>query len=56
LEVPDFEAYKDCCTLEQMGRFMATQGFGEERRHRFIARSSGGAYYDVVYRRQATSA
>lgn len=51
-EVADFEAYKDCCQLEELGTFMAEDGFDEFERRLFRNMQPGRAYYDVVYRRR----
>lgn len=49
LEVPDFEAYRDCCTTDEVGLFMRNQGFVEVGRTHFAESPLGGRYYDVVY-------
>jgi FkbM family methyltransferase len=51
-EVADFESYKDCCQLSDLGPFMDQNGFDEFARHRFRNLDPGKAYYDVVYRRR----
>lgn len=51
-EVADFESYKGCCQLSDLGRFMDQHGFDEFARHRFRNLEPGKAYYDVVYRRR----
>lgn len=51
-EVADFESYKGCCQLNDLGRFMDEHGFDEFARHRFRNLDPGKAYYDVVYRRR----
>ena len=51
-EVADFESYKDCCQLSDLGPFMDQHGFDEFARHRFRNLEPGKAYYDVVYRRR----
>ena len=50
LEVPDFEAYKGCCTIHEVTQFMLNYGFLEKHRNRFAESPSGGHYYDIVYR------
>lgn len=52
-EVPDFEAYANCCVLADMTAFMSEHGFAEISRRKFAQRAQGGAYYDVVYRNSA---
>jgi FkbM family methyltransferase len=52
-EVADFEAYKDCCQLNDLGPFMAGHGFDEVDRRLFKRKMRPGqAYYNVVYRRR----
>lgn len=50
-EVPDFESYAGCATLNEMDSFLRSHGFREHHRHCFAQRAGGGNYYDVVYRR-----
>jgi len=51
-EVADFESYKGCCQLSDLGPFMDEHGFDEIARHRFRNLEPGKAYYDVVYKRR----
>jgi FkbM family methyltransferase len=51
-EVADFESYKGCCQLSDLGAFMDAHGFDEFARHRFRNLEPGKAYYDVVYKRR----
>jgi FkbM family methyltransferase len=51
LEVPDFESYKGCCQLKDVGAFLHERGFTEFSRTEFAERSQGGSYYDIVYQR-----
>lgn len=51
LEAATFEAYKGGGTLPEIDRFMTQNGFEKHRRREFVKCPSGGAYYDVVYRR-----
>ncbi|PPD44274.1 MAG: hypothetical protein CTY15_07455 [Methylocystis sp.] len=50
-EVPDFEAYKGCCVLDEMKSYLEGFGFREIHRNKFAEREAGGSYYDVVYGR-----
>jgi len=52
-EVPDFEAYVDCCQVNDLAQFMTEQGYREYSRSRFAKRADGGSYYDIVYERIA---
>ena len=52
-EAADFEAYKNCCTVKDLGAFMAAHGFDEIDRRLFRRRMRPGqAYYTLVYRRR----
>lgn len=51
LEVPDFEAYKNACQLGEIENFLLKNNFSELNRHKFATSSSGGSYYDIIYRR-----
>ncbi len=51
-EVPDFEAYKDCCQLEDVRLFLSTKGFKEIFRHKFATHPGGGNYYDIIFQRK----
>lgn len=50
-EVPDFEAYAGCAQLDDIGGYLAAQGFKELSRNRFATHPGGGSYYDVVFER-----
>ena len=50
-EAADFEAYRDGARLEDIGDFLSARGFREVHRAAFADRAKGGAYYDVLYRR-----
>jgi FkbM family methyltransferase len=51
LEVADFKAYKNGCQLGEIENFLLENNFCELHRHRFATSSSGGNYYDIIYRR-----
>lgn len=51
-EAADFESYKGCCRLSDLGTFMDEHGFDEFARQRFPKQEPGKAYYEVVYRRR----
>jgi FkbM family methyltransferase len=50
VEVPNFEAYANCCTVTEMAAFMKKHGFREHSRDDFARTANGGFYYDIVYR------
>ncbi|HEX8664267.1 MAG TPA: FkbM family methyltransferase [Beijerinckiaceae bacterium] len=50
-EAADFEAYRDGARLADIGGFLSARGFREVQRTAFADRAEGGAYYDVLYRR-----
>lgn len=50
-EVADFEAYKDCCQLADIETFMSKMGLRECARKLIAKHPSGGAYYNILYRR-----
>lgn len=49
-EVPDFESYKECCTLGEMEKFMNEHGYKEHARKGYAKNANGGRYYDIIYR------
>lgn len=51
LEVPDFEAYKDCCQVIDVEAFMKENGFAEVSRNEFAGNRGSGKYYDILYKR-----
>jgi hypothetical protein len=52
-EVADFESYAGCCQLADIDAFMRRHGYAEIWRKKFSDRPQGGAYYDVIYRKNA---
>ncbi len=50
-EVADFESYKDCCTLYDISKFMNEHGFEESYRSKFAENTSGGSYYDIIFKK-----
>jgi FkbM family methyltransferase len=50
-EVADFEAYKGCCRVADVDRFLARHGFRECHRRKFATKPGVGSYFDLVYRR-----
>lgn len=51
-EAPDHEAYKGCCTVDELVTFMEEQGYKETVRTAFAAHPDGGRYFDVVFSRR----
>lgn len=51
-EVADFEAYRGCCQLPELERFLRDRGFREHVRTVMAVRPQGGSYYEIVYRRR----
>jgi FkbM family methyltransferase len=49
--VPDFEAYKDCTRIGDLGAFMSAHGFKEFRRVPAVYKPGLGTYFNVIYRR-----
>ncbi len=49
-EVSDFESYEGCCQVDDIQKYLASQGFREHARNLFATRRSGN-YYDIWYRK-----
>ena len=49
-EVPDFEAYKGCCQLDDLQTFLRDRGYKEISRNKFATHPDGGSYYDIVFK------
>ncbi|MCE9550649.1 MAG: FkbM family methyltransferase [Betaproteobacteria bacterium] len=52
-EAADFEAYTDCCTVNDLKEYLKQFGFVESMRRRFAGQLGVGDYYDVVFERVA---
>jgi FkbM family methyltransferase len=52
-EVPDFEAYKDCCQLKDLKAFLGHHGFREISRNLFATHPGGGSYYDITFQKRS---
>ncbi len=50
-EVADFEAYKNCCRLEDIESFLSKYGYREHARKTNALHPQGGGYYDIVYKK-----
>ena len=49
-EVPDFEAYKGCCQLDDLQTFLGDHGYKEISRNKFATHPGGGSYYDIIFK------
>ena len=54
-EAADFEAYKGCCLVGEIGSFLAGRGFRERSRRAFRHLRGVGTYFDVVFERRSGS-
>lgn len=52
IEVPDFESYEGCCTIDQLSAFLKAHGFREDRRIPLKIMAGVGTYFEVIYRRR----
>jgi FkbM family methyltransferase len=52
-EAADFEAYKGCCTADELTAFVARYGFSEYRRYAGRSMPGVGTYWEILYRRSA---
>ena len=50
-EAADFESYRNCATVDQLCSYLESFGFLVRRKDRFAKRTSGGAYYDILFER-----
>lgn len=48
-EAADFEAYENCCKLQEIGKQLHQHGFKEINRVNLTKRTQGGNYYEVIY-------
>jgi FkbM family methyltransferase len=51
VEVPNFEAYENCCQIGELAAFMSESGFREHYRRCFKHKDGVGTYFEVLYRR-----
>ncbi len=50
-EVADFEAYENCCQLDDINKFMNSNGYEEYSRVKFgKTTKNGGQYFNIIYR------
>lgn len=52
VEVPNYEAYRGCCQINEMNAFMQANGYTIYSINKFADNARGFKYYDVVYRHQ----
>jgi FkbM family methyltransferase len=53
VEAADFEAYRGCCQLVDIERFMRRHGFRRHSRAAFATQEGVGTFFDVVYERRS---
>jgi len=51
VELPDFEAYEECCREPDVTTFLKEQGYQEYSRHSIVTRSKKFNYFDIIYKR-----
>lgn len=49
IEVPDFESYENCCTLDEVSAYLSAYGFSEVSREVFREDPKVGKYYNVLF-------
>lgn len=49
-EATDFEAYSNCCQLDDIDQYLYEHDFKQLSKKSFAQRNEGGSYYDVLYR------
>lgn len=52
-EAVDFDAYEDCCRMEDIAKFLSGCGFAEVSRKELASKNGVGAYYDIIFKQQA---
>jgi FkbM family methyltransferase len=50
-EAADFDAYINCCHLNDLSDFLKNYGFREIKKTKFISKENIGNYYDILYER-----
>lgn len=51
-EAADFEAYAGCAKLKDISDFLAERGFKEFSRHQMASHPDGGAYFELLFKRE----
>ncbi len=49
-EAADFEAYEDCCQLDDLDQYLHHYNFKQVSKTEFATRDQGGKYYNVLYK------
>ena len=52
-EAANFESYKDCATVKDIVAYLRPYGFRVAREELFAHRPAGGAYFDILFRRES---
>ena len=50
-EAADFESYKGCTTVDEIQAYLSQYGFSTIRKDKFAQRTTGGAYFDLLFER-----
>jgi FkbM family methyltransferase len=53
VKATDFEAYEGCATVRSLSEYLMNRGFRLKRKDKFATRRGGGAYFDLLFVRQA---
>jgi FkbM family methyltransferase len=51
-EAADFDSYRGCATIGEIGSFLDARGFSIVRKDKFAQHPSGGQYFDVLFKRK----
>ena len=49
VEAPNFEAYRNCATVDTLNTFLRQHGFRLVHKHLFARRDRGGEYFDLLF-------
>jgi len=52
-EAADFEAYAGCAKVKDIADFLAERGFREFSRHQTASHPDGGAYFELLFKRES---
>lgn len=52
-ETADFEAYRNCATVDSIDAYLVAHGFSQVRKDEVVRHKDGGAYFEVLYERIA---
>jgi 2-O-methyltransferase len=51
VEAANFEAYRNCATVDKLNAFLRQHGFRLVHKHLFAKRERGGEYFDLLFQR-----